>query len=322
MPTLHRRRAIRSFVIAVTASLIFDGAGAVAQEEQRKRVLRKDHGNIAGLDLFWGSGSAERAPSGPFVFLKHDATGTQPKIEVRDSAGREWNVKFGEEVHSEIAANRLVWAFGYMAEELYYVPTGSVTGVTRPGSTRNHIDPGGTFSKARFHLKDGPGEKADGRWTFEKNPFVGTKELSGLAILMTMVNNWDILGDRNNRILRLDGEERYIVSDVGATFGKMGAFPVPRTKWNIEDFKKEEFIENVKDGMVDLDYEGYGKINKVPLEHARWFAGLASQLTDEQLQAAFRASGANDVEVTAFSSRLREKITELAGAVAQQKTSR
>jgi hypothetical protein len=64
-------------------------------------------------------------------------------------------------------------------------------------------------------------------------------------------------------------------------------------------------------------YLGYDEIDKVPLEHARWFAGLASQLTDEQLRAALRASGATDVEIDGFAARLREKIIELQKAVGQ-----
>lgn len=311
----QRRSTTAHLVVAAVASLLVGVASAVAEEERKKGALWKDPGNIAVLDLFWGSGSADRAPTGPFVFLNEDTAGTQPKIRVRDAAGREWDVKFGEEVHSEIAANRLVWALGYVMEELYYVPSGTVTGTTKLGRTKDHIGPDGTFREARFRLRNAATERADERWAFEKNPFLGTKELSGLAILMTMVSNWDIQGTRNNRILRTDGEERYIVSDLGSTFGKMGAFPVPRTKWDVEDFQKEEFIEKVQGGMVDLDYEGYGAINKVPLEHARWFAGLASQLTDDQLQAALRAAGANDVEVAGFASRLREKITELQEAV-------
>ena len=35
--------------------------------------------------------------------MKEDTGGAQPKIDVRDAAGRQWDVKFGEEVHAEIA---------------------------------------------------------------------------------------------------------------------------------------------------------------------------------------------------------------------------
>jgi hypothetical protein len=307
--------SIRTLVRALGATIIYIAAAADATAEQKKPVLWKDPGNIAALDLYWGKGAEARAPKGPFTFVKVDSSGVQPKIDARDADGREWDVKFGEEVHAEIAASRIVWALGYIAEELYYVPKGTFAGWTPSGKLNEFIAADGTFTNASFRLRGSDSERAKERWTFQRNPFTKTPELSGLAILMTMLCNWDIQGERNNRILQADGEDRYIVSDLGATFGKMGRMPVPRSKWNLEDFRKEEFIEHVKDGQVDLDNEGYGDFNKVPLEHARWFARLASQLTDDQLRAALRASGASDEEIAGFSARLREKINELQKAV-------
>lgn len=282
---------------------------------QAQNVLWTDPGPIATRDLFWGNGSAERAPKPPFAFLEEDTDGTQPKVIVRDANGREWSVKFGDEVHAGIAASRIVWALGYVADEMYFVKSGTITGVTGLKQAAKALGPDGAFTNASFRLRDARAERATDRWTFATNPFAGSKELSGLAILMTMIGNWDIQGDRNNRILDVDGKRLYIVSDLGATFGKMGAVLAPRTKWNLEDFRKEEFIEKVDGGMVDLDYEGYGGINKVPVAHAAWFAKLASQLTDKQLADAFRAAGAAPEEVAGFAARMREKIAELQKAV-------
>jgi hypothetical protein len=281
------------------------------QHSARQAVLWTDPGSIASRDLFLGSGAEERAPKSPFTFVKEDTDGTQPKVIVRDANGREWSAKFGEEVHSSIAASRLVWALGYVADELYYVADGKVTGAAGLKTAAKAIGPDGAFTKAVFRLRDESSERAAQRWTFAKNPFLGSQELSGLAILMTMLCNWDIQGDRNNRILLSGTQDLYIVSDLGSTFGRMGAFPSPRSKWNLADFQKEEFIERVEGGLVDLDYEGYGGINKVPLDHARWFAGLASQLTDKQLADAFRAAGASPEESAGFAARMREKIAEL-----------
>ena len=274
-------------------------------------VLWTDPGPVASRDLLWGSGAAERAPKGPFTFLKEDTDGTQPKVIVRDANGREWSAKFGEEVHSSIAASRFVWALGYVADELYYVGGGKISGATGLKTAAKAIGADGAFAKSVFRLRDERSERAIERWTFAKNPFAGSKELSGLAMLMTLLGNWDIQGDRNNRILSSEGNDLYIVSDLGATFGKMGAFPMPRSKWNLAHFQKEEFIEKVEGDVLDLDYEGYGGINRVPLDHARWFAGLVSQLTDKQLADAFRAAGASPEEVTGFAARIREKIAEL-----------
>lgn len=287
----------------------------IAMPAHAQNVLWTDPGAIASRDLFWGNGSAERAPKAPFVFLEEDTDGTQPKVVVRDANGNEWSVKFGEEVHAGIAASRIVWALGYVADEMYFVKSGTISGVTGLKQAAKALGADGAFTNASFRLRDARAERAADRWTFATNPFAGSKELSGLAILMTMIGNWDIQGERNNRILDVNGKRLYIVTDLGASFGKMGALLVPHTKWNLEDFRKEEFIEKVEDGMVDLDYEGYGGINKVPVAHAAWFSSLAAQLTDKQLADAFRAAGATPEEVAGFAARMREKIAELQKAV-------
>lgn len=314
-----RHAAVRALAPCLAAALLAGCATlaprVTARPSDRIPVLWIDPGPIAARDLAWGNGAAERAPKPPFTFVEEDTDGTQPKVIVRDAAGREWTAKFGDEVHSGIAANRLVWALGYVTDEMYFVDRGTISGVTGLKQAANALGPGGAFTNASFRLRDARAERAAERWTFAQNPFAGSKELSGLAILMTMLGNWDIQGTRNNRILTIGGEDHYFVSDLGATFGRMGAFPAPRSKWNLEDFQKEEFIEKVENGVVDLDYEGYGGINTVPLEHARWFATLASQLTDAQLRAAFEAAGAGDAEVAGFSARIRARIAELQQAV-------
>lgn len=302
----------RTNLRAVLGVILLLSASAVASSQSaRKAVLWTDPGPVASRDLLWGNGAADRAPKPPFMFLKEDTDGTQPKVQVRDAAGREWTAKFGEEVHSGIAASRIVWALGYVADEMYFVDKGTITGATGLKQAAKALGPGGSFTKASFRLRDERAERSKEAWTFLKNPFVGTKELTGLAILMTMLNNWDIQGDRNNRILQGADADLYGVTDLGATFGKMGVFPAPRSKWNLADFQKEEFIEGVADGMIDLDYEGYGGFNKVSIEHARWFAALVSQLTDDQLKAAFQAAGASQAEIDGFAARLRAKIVEL-----------
>src|SRR5688572_20364811 len=306
----------RTNLRAVLGVVLLLSASAVASSQSaRKAVLWTDPGPVASRDLFWGNGSQDRAPKPPFTFLKEDTDGTQPKVQVRDAAGREWTAKFGEEVHSGVAASRIVWALGYVADEIYFVEKGTITGATGLKQAAKAIGPDGSFTKASFRLRDERAERAKEAWTFGKNPFTGTKELTGLAILMTLLNNWDIQGDRNNRILQAGNEDHYGVTDLCATFGKMGVFPSPRSKWNLADFQKEAFIEKVEGGMVDLDSEGYGGFNKVSIEHARWFASLASQLTDDQLRAAFRAAGATQAEIDGFSARLRAKIAELQKAV-------
>jgi hypothetical protein len=312
-------------VLAVVAAGCASGGAlkpAATADASVPAVLWRDPGAIGSLDLYWGSGAEARAPHGPFTFVEEDTTGTNPKITVKDSRGSTWDMKFDEEVHAEVAANRIVWALGYFVEDQYFVREGTVTGATGLKRAASFIGAGGAFKNARFRARNPETPRTEEDWTLQSSPFARSKELSGLMILMTLINNWDIEGPRNNRVLRAtlpDGrvERRYLVSDLGATFGRMGGGAITNhSKWNVEHFRQEKFIEKVSDGHLHLAYDGFDPdFDRVPLEHARWFAGLASQLTTAQLRRAFEAAGAPPDHVEAFSAKLAEKIAALKTAV-------
>lgn len=285
-------------------------------------VLWRHPGRIGALDLYWGSGARSRAPRAPFTFLEEDLSGTNPKITVMDAHGRSWDVKFGEEVHAEVAANRIVWALGYGVEDQYFVRSGSVGGVNGLTRARKHLGPNGAFRDARFRVRDPAAARSEEEWTLQRNPFAGSKELSGLQILMTLLSNWDIQGARNNRVLRVRLprgriERRFIVSDLGATFGRMGGGPISnKSKWNLDDFRRQRFIDKVERGVLYLAYDGFDPdFDRVPLDHARWFAGLAAQLSSSQLRRAFEAAGASPEDVDGYTATLTRKIAALRAAV-------
>lgn len=320
-----RKRLSFWLVLSVVAAGCASGGAlkpAAPADASVPAVLWRDPGPIGSLDLFWGSGAEHRAPQGPFTFVEEDTTGTNPKITVKDSRGATWDMKFDEEVHAEVAANRIVWALGYFVEDQYFVREGTVTGATGLARAATFIGPGGAFKNARFRARNPEMPRTEEDWTLQSNPFARSKELSGLKILMTLINNWDIEGPRNNRVLRAtlpDGrvERRYLVSDLGATFGRMGGGVITNhSKWNLDHFKQEAFITRVNGGVVHLAYDGFDPdFDRVPLEHARWFAGLASQLTHAQLRRAFEAAGAPPEHVDGFSAKLAEKIAALKTAV-------
>ena len=295
---------------------------AASADAAAPAVLWRDPGPIASRDLFWGSGAADRAPQGPFAFVEEDKSGTNPKITVKDARGQTWDMKFDEEVHAEVAANRIVWAFGYLVEDQYFVPSGVVTGARGLTRAAKFVGADGAFTNARFRWRNPSAPRTEEEWSLQKNPFAGTKELSGLYILMTLINNWDIQGPRNNRVLRAtsaDGrvERLFLVSDLGATFGRMGGGPMSNhSKWILEHFQQEKFIEKVDGGVLHLAHDGFDpNLDRVPMDHARWFAGLASQLTPAQLRRAFEAAGATPAEADGFTAKLVEKIGQLKAAV-------
>jgi hypothetical protein len=284
-----------------------------------KPVLWEDRGNVADLDLYYGIGSAEDVPKPPFQFKGEDSTGTNPKIKVIDANGVKWNIKFDEEVHAEVAASRIVWACGYNVEESYFVPSGKVNGVTGLTRAKKFVSSDGSFSKGLFEKRPDDVARRKNIWSWGSNPFSGTKEMSGLILVNVLVSNWDAK-DSNNAILGMHNEdgtvsEWYTVADWGGSFGKMGGL-MSHSKWDLEKFSKASYIDGVSGGSVKLNYSGkMSASSSVPIEHARWFAGIIGQLTDDQLRQAFKAAGATQSDTEGFTRHLRRKINELKSAV-------
>src|SRR5262249_44448424 len=88
-------------------------ASSFSKEKNSKKVsasptrpgapsLWEDRGDISKLNLIMGIGSEAGMPKAPFQFDKEDITGTNPKIKVIDANGVKWNIRFDEEVYSEV----------------------------------------------------------------------------------------------------------------------------------------------------------------------------------------------------------------------------
>src|SRR5215210_4433961 len=178
-----------------------------AQKEGKKRdasakpLLWRDPGNISARDLSYGPGSPNLAPVGPFTFVEEVKSGESPKFDVRDSRGVTWTVKLGEEAQAETVATRLVWAVGYFAEEAYYFDEVRIEKLPRLSRGREYVAGnivrGARFEPEREELKRGP------TWGWHKNPFKETRELSGLKVLMILLNNYDAR-EANNKVIYAD----------------------------------------------------------------------------------------------------------------------
>jgi len=288
--------------------------------------------DIRTRDLFYGPGGKTHEPQGDFKFIKEDAEGTSPKFDVEDRLGNKWRVKLGNEAQPETAATRLLWAVGYFADRDYYIPAIHVVGLPRLKRGRKFVSADGTVRGARLELK-AKGEKSVGQWSWFKNPFVGTRELSGLKIMMALINNFDLKSSNNDIYQDPDSSYRYVVGDVGGSFGKTG-HALNRSRGNLKDYEKSRFIGKVAPDHLDfvlhsrppllfffnLPYylkrthmEGIPK--NIPLDDARWFAGWLTQLSDRQIEDAFRGAGYSPAEARGYAKVVRSRITELKNAV-------
>ena len=244
--------------------------------------------NIAERDLLAGPGGREMMPDlSSVTFLKEEKKGHNKKYRIKDGLGKIWVAKLGREAQPETAAVRLMWAIGYKTEVNYLVPS-----LTIPGK--------GTFKNVRLEARPDEIERLD-EWKWKDNPFIGTREFQGLKMMMVFFNNWDIV-DVQNKILQVDGasgkELHYIISDLGATFGKLGnnnfpiVYRIGRKTNNPTKYIDSGFIDDVEDGKLHLAYKGKnrGLFEDITVEEARWLAELLNQLSDKQIDDAFRAA--------------------------------
>jgi hypothetical protein len=279
-------------------------------------VLWRQPSDISTRDLFLGPGGEAMKPDlSNLTFEKDDQSGYSVKYHVRDGAGRKWVVKVGNEARPETAAVRLLWAVGYVTEINYLVPCVHIKGATKP---RKNVDrcEGDGFANARFEARPDNIKRLD-TWEWKNNPFAGTKELNGLAVLMALLNNWD-LKDINNKILLVKGddgtsEQLYVISDLGATFGKTGG-PISHSRNEPEKYVKTKFVEGVNDGRVRFAFNGkQGELlDRVTVEQAKWIGSLLAQLSDQQLQDAFRAANFEPEEIQMLTQTVRARIDQLA----------
>jgi hypothetical protein len=334
----HRNETLK--LVAVVTLLLGLATPALAAGDKKEKkptpagtpVLWRVPDDIIARDLYLGPGGEEMRPDlSRVTFLKEEKGGYSKKYRVRDGAGREWVAKLGKEAQSETAAVRLVWAVGYMTEINYLVPCLRIEGAPKPGKDVETCE-GGGFANVRLEARP-EGVKRLDEWKWSENPFVGTKELQGLVVMMALLNNWDIK-DTNNKVLHVRGaggrdELHYIVSDLGATFGlvKLDApvlWRIRRNRNDPEDYAKDAFLEDVKKGQVYLFYKGKRQdlFDDIRVDEARWIAGLLSKLTERQIQDAFRAANYTPGEVRVLTEALRARIGELAAIPERAASSR
>lgn len=302
----------RLFNFLIVLSLAFSVISAQKKSEKPEltgKPVMWEPVDISQRDLFYGPGGKEMMPDlSSITFIREQKGGHNKKYRIKDGAGRTWVAKLGREAQPETAAVRLLWALGYKNEINYLVPT-----ITIPGK--------GTFKNVRLEARPDEIDRI-AEWKWKDNPFIGAKEFQGLKMMMVFFTNWDVV-DVQNKVLAVDtpnGRElHYIISDLGATFGRLGnnnlfvIYRLGRKTNNPEKYMEANFIKSVENGRIDLAYKGKNRdlFEDITVEQGRWLADLLVQLSDKQIKDAFRAANYTPEEIEMLAAGVKERIRTL-----------
>ncbi len=275
-----------------------------------------------------GFAGCDHAPAPPFYFVKEDVTGTFPKLSVKDSHGRSFNLKFGGKVITEPFCSRFVSALGYVVEPSYFVGVGRLEGVTRLRRARLFVKPDGSFTRGRFQLRDDSVLKfvTGGAWSLAGNPFQRTPEFAGLRVLMMLLSNWDAKDSRNGQeeantgMFRGPGsrgrpELLYSFFDWGSTLGRWGG-PMRRTRSDCSGYAADtpHFVKGVNGGVVAWGYSGKHQEDvkaDITVDDLHWLAPYLQRITDAEIRTGLAASGASGRQTACWANALEQRISQL-----------
>jgi hypothetical protein len=143
--------------------------------------------------------------------------------------------------------------------------------------------------------------------------------MKGLMMMMAFINNWDLKSTNNHVIRGGNGPERYIVGDLGATFGKTGSNSLPifwrigRSRNDPKGYAKTKLVSGVSDYKVRVVYHGKNRsrMHDFTKEDARWLADLLMQLSDDQIRDMFRAANYSAGDIHTLTKAVKDRIQQL-----------
>jgi len=155
-----------------------------------------------------------------------------------------------------------------------------------------------------------------GDWSWQQNPFVGTKPYQGLLVILLMFNSSD-LKNSNNTLYEYKPSAGgaatywYVVRDLGLCLGETGRFSPVRN--NLDVFYRTQFITGERRGFIEFDFHGLNKglvRNRITRDDVRWAAALIGGLSDRQWRDAFRAGGYSPDLAARFIKILQGRVSD------------
>ena len=136
-----------------------------------------------------GRGAQKYAPDpkAVYTFLHSKVHGASPGMTVTDPEGRKWSIKQSVEGPVEVMHSRILSALGYHQPPVYFLPS-----FTLKDEKGTHQERGGRFRPTLPELEE------IGDWSWQQNPFVGTKPYQGLLVILLMFGSADLKNSNNS----------------------------------------------------------------------------------------------------------------------------
>jgi hypothetical protein len=270
----------------------------------RLEQLWEEPADLAATDMMYGPWGRKYAPdpSAVYTFVRTKEHGASPGMTVVDPEDRMWSVKQGGEGPVEVMQSRILSALGYHQPPAYFLKWFTL----RDGSG-THLEPGGRFRPTINALKD------LGGWSWQQNPFVGTRPYQALLIVLLMFGDADLKNSNNSLYehVRPDGsfERWYAARDIGNALGDTGR--LDSNKNDPAAFERQPFVGGIRDGFVEFPYRGWHQElfrRRMTSGDLKWAIDLISRLTGAQWDEAFTAAGYDPLTATRFEAALRARI--------------
>lgn len=262
--------------------------------------------DIASRDLLYGPWGQKYAPDpkAVYTFLHSKVHGASPGMTVTDPSGRDWSIKQSVEGPVEVMHSRVLSALGYHQPPVYFLPS-----FTLKDEKGTHQERAGRFRPTLPELEE------IGDWSWQQNPFVGTKPYQGLLVILLMFGSADLKNSNNSLYVyrQPDGttERLYSVRDIGNALGDTARYEA--TKNDPDVFERQPFIAGVSNGFVVFPYNGWHQElfrGRITPDDTAWAAALMSQLSDAQWDDAFRAGGYDPAVAGRFKATLKTRLAQ------------
>jgi len=307
------RKRTRVLLLSLTAAASMELCAPPVQPtlprnggEVRLEQLWEQPDDVASADMTYGPWGRKYAPdpTAVYTFVRSKEHGASPGMTVLDPANRAWSVKQGAEGPVEVMQSRILSALGYHQPPVYFLKS-----FTLRDAKSTHQEPGGRFRPTISDLKD------LGDWSWQQNPFVGTRPYQGLLILLLMFGDADLKNSNNSLYehVRPDGssERWYAARDIGNALGDTGR--LDSNKNDPAAFERQPFVGGIRDGFVEFPYRGWHQElfqRRMTPEDLKWAIGLISRLTPAQWDEAFMAAGYDPQTAARFEAALQARIAQ------------